>query len=182
MTASTEGSSTTSRGRRIPGTLVLNWQAAEGNGTKPLIRRPPTACESCRTAKVKCDGKSDCSRCKVRGLSCIYTPKPNRASTQMQQQQTPRTVQSQPESRDSASIADDHMSEEVSLGLGILPETSSDEPTYTFTPPEEPDWPDDSFADSLSQFDWSFSNKMDMTSSVGLHLAHFSLLVQRRCL
>lgn len=93
----------------------------------------------------------------------------------MQQQQTPRTVQSQPESHDSTSIADDHISEKMSLDLDILPETSSDEPAYTFTPPEEPDWTDDSFPGSLSQFDWSFSDKMDITSSVGVSFCFFLL-------
>jgi hypothetical protein len=31
-----------------------------------------TACQTCRTAKVKCDGQQDCGRCNSRGIICRY--------------------------------------------------------------------------------------------------------------
>ncbi|KAE8367278.1 hypothetical protein BDV27DRAFT_76110 [Aspergillus caelatus] len=71
------GISPTSRRKQIPGTLVLNWQSPETQASKPLIRRPMTACEACRTAKVKCNGQRSCERCRTRGLHCTYTPPPN---------------------------------------------------------------------------------------------------------
>ncbi|KAJ1707303.1 hypothetical protein NYO67_10559 [Aspergillus flavus] len=67
----------TSRRKQIPGTLVLNWQSPETQASKPLIRRPMTACEACRAAKVKCNGQRSCERCTSRGLHCTYTPSPN---------------------------------------------------------------------------------------------------------
>ncbi|KAB8212596.1 hypothetical protein BDV34DRAFT_184256 [Aspergillus parasiticus] len=71
------GISPTSRRKQIPGTLVLNWQSPETQASKPLIRRPMTACEACRAAKVKCNGQQSCERCTSRGLHCTYTPSPN---------------------------------------------------------------------------------------------------------
>jgi hypothetical protein len=163
MTTATEEAPTTSRGKQIPGTMVHNWQAAKDQPAKPLIRRPPTACESCRTAKVKCDGKTDCSRCKIRGLSCIYTPKPNCPSSQLQQQ-TPRD-QSPPETQGSSSNGD-YLSDAITLDLGILQEVSGDAPAYTFTPPEDVEFPDDSFQSDLVQFDWPFPGRRDLGPSV----------------
>ncbi|XWW92246.1 hypothetical protein V2A60_000169 [Cordyceps javanica] len=63
---------------RIPGTLVLDWQSAETRAAaKPLVRKPVTACESCRLAKVKCDaGQPDCARCHNRGIRCRYPFRP----------------------------------------------------------------------------------------------------------
>ncbi|KAK9772863.1 putative Zn(2)-C6 fungal-type domain-containing protein [Seiridium cardinale] len=63
-----------SRKQEIPANLILNWQSSTLQGVKPLMRRPKTACERCRTAKVKCpgDGERDCARCTSRGLSCRY--------------------------------------------------------------------------------------------------------------
>lgn len=58
-----------SRKGKIPGNFMLKWQSS---GTKPLVRRPMTACQSCRTAKVKCDGQRECDNCTNRGIVCIY--------------------------------------------------------------------------------------------------------------
>ncbi|TEY29567.1 hypothetical protein BOTCAL_0941g00010 [Botryotinia calthae] len=57
----------------VPRGFILNWQSSKAQGAKPLIRRPITACEACRAAKVKCNAKSDCQRCRNRGIKCLYT-------------------------------------------------------------------------------------------------------------
>ncbi|ORY70430.1 uncharacterized protein BCR38DRAFT_503988 [Pseudomassariella vexata] len=61
----------------IPTNLFSNWQSSGSNrgGSKGLVRRPMTACESCREAKVKCTGQQKCHRCIARGLLCRYTAK-----------------------------------------------------------------------------------------------------------
>jgi hypothetical protein len=41
-----------------------------------------TACEACRTAKVKCDAQGDCSRCKMRGLECRYATRGSLANSE----------------------------------------------------------------------------------------------------
>ncbi|TGO66321.1 hypothetical protein BOTNAR_0063g00020 [Botryotinia narcissicola] len=56
----------------VPRGLILNWQSSRAQSAKPLIRRPITACEACRAAKVKCNAKSDCQRCRNRGNKCVY--------------------------------------------------------------------------------------------------------------
>lgn len=66
-----------SRRGRIPGTMVLNWQPPETQASKQVIRRPMTACEACRAAKVKCNGQRSCERCRNRGLCCTYAPPPS---------------------------------------------------------------------------------------------------------
>lgn len=58
-----------SRNKDIPHDLLQNWQSSR---PKPLARRPVTACVSCRTAKVKCNGPQ-CGRCTDRGIVCSYT-------------------------------------------------------------------------------------------------------------
>lgn len=62
----------------IPDNLTLSWQssAATAPHTKPrLVRRPKTACEACRTAKIKCNGQNDCNQCIARGIICKYAAK-----------------------------------------------------------------------------------------------------------
>jgi hypothetical protein len=58
-----------SRKADIPRSFVSKWQNA---APKAKLRRPVTACQTCRTAKVKCDGQQDCSRCSSRGIACTY--------------------------------------------------------------------------------------------------------------
>ncbi|KAI9147510.1 hypothetical protein HJFPF1_12536 [Paramyrothecium foliicola] len=69
-------SQTTRTGRRggIPLNLVNNWQCPGKRNQQVLVRRPITACEPCRAAKVKCDGQYDCGRCTSRGMDCKYAP------------------------------------------------------------------------------------------------------------
>jgi hypothetical protein len=59
-----------SRKGDVPNNFILKWQSS---GPKPLVRRPMTACQPCRTAKVKCDGQPQCDRCNTRDLVCKYT-------------------------------------------------------------------------------------------------------------
>lgn len=63
----------TSRPRSVPDSLIVNWRASDPrDGAQPLVRRPVTACDACRSAKVKCGGKQDCGRCVSRGLVCSF--------------------------------------------------------------------------------------------------------------
>ncbi|KAM0809539.1 putative Zn(2)-C6 fungal-type domain-containing protein [Seiridium cardinale] len=64
-----------SRRQEIPANLTTYWQSSVLGGAKPVVRRPKTACERCRTAKVKChgDGQHECDRCSSRSLVCQYT-------------------------------------------------------------------------------------------------------------
>lgn len=63
-----------SRKNDIPRDLILNWQSSRGRGARPLVRRPLTACEPCRGAKVRCDrAQPGCGRCRDRGTDCKYT-------------------------------------------------------------------------------------------------------------
>lgn len=66
-----------SRNGEIPDNFIVNWRKPEDCGrAKPLVRRPITACENCRAAKVRCNGQQDCHRCTTRGLVCAYTSSP----------------------------------------------------------------------------------------------------------
>lgn len=58
----------------IPPNLVQKWQSSPRRAVRPQVRRPKTACERCRTAKVRChgDGQNECNRCTSRGLTCEY--------------------------------------------------------------------------------------------------------------
>ncbi|KAM0173098.1 hypothetical protein ACHAPF_007013 [Botrytis cinerea] len=56
----------------VPRSFILNWQSSKDQAAKTLIRRPITACETCRSAKVKCNAKSDCQRCRNREIKCVY--------------------------------------------------------------------------------------------------------------
>lgn len=59
---------------RLPGTLILDWQSAETRAARPLVRKPVTACDACRLAKVRCDAaQPDCVRCRNRGSQCLYS-------------------------------------------------------------------------------------------------------------
>lgn len=74
------------RRQEIPANLVQKWQSSPRRAARPQIRRPKTACERCRTAKVKCpgDGENECDRCTSRGLPCRYAqsaPSPGPTAT-----------------------------------------------------------------------------------------------------
>lgn len=57
----------------IPRNYMTKWQSVGLRAARPLVRRPMTACVSCRAAKVKCDGQPACGRCTGRGVPCNYT-------------------------------------------------------------------------------------------------------------
>lgn len=59
-----------SRKGDIPHSFVQKWRSS---GPKQLVRRPLTACQACRTARVKCDNQPQCDRCATRDLICRYT-------------------------------------------------------------------------------------------------------------
>jgi hypothetical protein len=59
-----------SRKSNIPHDFILKWQSS---GPKPLVRRPITACQACRIARVKCDNQPQCERCLSRNIVCRYT-------------------------------------------------------------------------------------------------------------
>jgi hypothetical protein len=69
---------------RIPRGFILNWQSSKNQGATPLIRRPITACEACRAAKVKCNAQKDCQRCSNRGIECVYVAPSNSSDTKSQ--------------------------------------------------------------------------------------------------
>lgn len=63
-----------SRNKEIPLNLIQTWQCPGSEGSRPVVRRPITACDACRAAKVKCTGlQNACDRCTGRGLPCKYT-------------------------------------------------------------------------------------------------------------
>ncbi|KAK4682466.1 hypothetical protein QC764_0019440 [Podospora pseudoanserina] len=62
----------TSRKGEIPRNFIRNWHSSGSRGATPLVRRPITACQGCRAAKVKCDGRQECNRCTNRGIVCRY--------------------------------------------------------------------------------------------------------------
>lgn len=82
----------TSRPRSIPENLIVNWRPSDlRDAAKPLLRRPVTACDACRTAKAKCSGRQGCDRCTARGLVCTYTSHadPNRCPPRVDGVQPP---------------------------------------------------------------------------------------------
>ncbi|KAF2823434.1 hypothetical protein CC86DRAFT_67563 [Ophiobolus disseminans] len=70
MASSTPRKPRGSRKGEIPHNFILKWQSS---GPKPLVRRPMTACQACRTGKVKCDNQPQCDRCTSRNIICRYT-------------------------------------------------------------------------------------------------------------
>ncbi|KAH8177876.1 fungal zn(2)-Cys(6) binuclear cluster domain-containing protein [Sarocladium implicatum] len=55
----------------IPDNFMLKWQSETHRATK-TTRRPMTACQTCRSAKIKCDRKAICGHCSARGIACVY--------------------------------------------------------------------------------------------------------------
>lgn len=74
------------RRQDIPANFTQKWQSSPRQVARPQTRRPKTACERCRTAKVRChgDGQNECDRCTSRGLPCRYAqsaPSPGSTAT-----------------------------------------------------------------------------------------------------
>ena len=72
MPRSPNAPATTSRKGAIPRDFISNWQCSGIRSAKQVARRPKTACISCRTTRVKCNGRRDCERCTNRGIACRY--------------------------------------------------------------------------------------------------------------
>ncbi|KAL4744992.1 hypothetical protein BDW72DRAFT_187556 [Aspergillus terricola var. indicus] len=93
-----------SRNKEIPLNLIQTWQCPGSEGARPVVRRPITACDACRAAKVKCTGlQNACDRCTGRGLPCKYTTPsarstassaspPNTSSSTSSNHQSPATA------------------------------------------------------------------------------------------
>jgi hypothetical protein len=99
-----------SRQGDIPGGFILKWQNPTAQS---VVRRPVTACQMCRIAKVKCNGKEDCDRCSSRGLICNYKDSDKRdlaASLTRNTQSVPDRV---PLDFDSANVIDRHSMDNV---------------------------------------------------------------------
>ncbi|KAK8072898.1 hypothetical protein PG996_006246, partial [Apiospora saccharicola] len=86
-------------------------------GNRKLVvgpNRPITACENCRTAKVRCNGQQDCQRCTARVLVCTYlTSGP--ASDRRSSARTVNDAHRVPSSSDASPPS--------SLSLSSMPET-----------------------------------------------------------
>lgn len=172
--------SSQSRKKQIPGTLVLNWQSPERQAAKPLMRRPMTACEACRAAKVKCNGQRACERCKNRGLRCSYSPALNapgeaghgvsnrRKSTGDRSAPTrsPSNGQIIPPSSLSASQSQTQ-SDPISVDLAGNPfaisETSPEMLSFPQTNSNGLEhWGEETFNHALEEFDWVFPSCLDV--------------------
>ncbi|KAL4789637.1 hypothetical protein BDV19DRAFT_373814 [Aspergillus venezuelensis] len=94
-----------SRNKEIPLGLIQTWQCPGNEGARPVVRRPITACDVCRAAKVKCTGlQNACDRCTGRGLACKYTT-PSSSSRSTASSSPPNTSSSASSNRQSPSTA-----------------------------------------------------------------------------
>lgn len=176
-----------SRKNQIPGTLVLNWQAPDTQTSKPTVRRPMTACEACRTAKVKCNGQRACERCKNRGLLCSYRPPPNSPSGVNNQDRerhasvgdqsvsaisstgsNPSNIQSFPPS----SLSTSHTTpEKMSIDMTGDPLCISESPSnimpFSRASGGMEAWGEETFNHALEEFDWVFP-----ASDIALGVCH----------
>ncbi|KAJ5408175.1 hypothetical protein N7509_002058 [Penicillium cosmopolitanum] len=139
----------------IPGTLVLNWKSGEAPNGKSSTRRPMTACEACRTAKVKCDAQRDCSRCKLRGLGCRYITRGSVANNE------PRLdfagcSQASPVQEAVHGLSDPSSN----IDSGFLDDLSLHNASKAM------EWGEDAFNKALEQFDWVFPDDNIDTSDL----------------
>lgn len=143
-----------SRNGEIPDNFIVNWRKPEAcGGAKPLVRRPITACENCRTAKVRCNGQQDCHRCTARGLVCAYTSNP------VLDRRSPAEDGAQPSSMHAASpAAAQDVTQEVPAVVNIDATAAPSDLEYrpgvdleTMTPA---DWTNGSHDHSIDHFDW----------------------------
>ncbi|KAM0809742.1 hypothetical protein AB5N19_10089 [Seiridium cardinale] len=155
--------------QRIPGTSVFNWQSPETPGTRPLIRRPATACEPCRNAKAKCDGNRQCDRCKSRGHRCTYaTTRTYKDKAPNDRQLTPSTSSSRP-----GTSNNDMVPEPTSFDISnnaFASGTLVGNATTWQIASGETEWPEEAFASALEEFDWEFTEDTEV-DPVGLFKA-----------
>jgi hypothetical protein len=139
-----------SRKREIPRNFILNWQCPGTQGAKPLVRRPMTACEACRIAKVKCNGQQECDRCNSRGIYCRYTT-PAKGHADRSRRNTLDT------SSNASTPPSQTAPEQISMVQTIdsTDPFSIDNVAYEQTPDNVVDWPKEMVNQVANQLDWS---------------------------
>lgn len=152
----------TSRMREIPRAFISSWQCPGARDAKPLVRRPATACEACRVAKVKCNGQQECDRCTGRGISCSYSyahPRNRHLS-----QPFPRRI-----STDASSTLTNsqHTPEDMSMdpNIGSTDSSGMDHMLYEQAYDNVLDWPQEAVSQRVEHFDYS---TLDMSLIVRL--------------
>ncbi|RDW84204.1 Zn(II)2Cys6 transcription factor domain-containing protein [Aspergillus mulundensis] len=148
-----------SRNKEIPLNLIQTWQCPGNEGARPVVRRPITACDACRAAKVKCTGlQNACDRCTGRGLACKYTT-PSSSSRSTASSSPPNTSSSTSSNRQSpstaaSSISGSNKSSDAMAMEWVLdsaePLNLDDVPGHDFS--SMVDWPKDM---SSQMVDWS---------------------------
>lgn len=181
--------------KKIPGTLVLNWQPPETQPSKPLIRRPMTACEACRSAKVKCNGQRTCERCRNRGLHCSYVPPSNpqnekgdgarnrNGSTGYQSTlaKSPSSIQAMPTTSLSTNqTRSDPMSVDLTDNPFSIPDHSSGMLPLTQTNSGLEQWGEETFNHALEEFDWVFPGS-DLSLNVSPQRKFELICVNTKC-
>lgn len=151
--------------KSIPGTQILDWQSTAS--TRPRVRRPVTACESCRSAKAKCSGQSNCDRCVKRGLQCKFK------STSSSRESVDGYQNDGGSSGSTPSLAViDVPPESVSVDLPSteFPMASQEVPSEIPTMNGSENWNERALNEALEQFDWVFQDP-DITFNVGPSLS-----------
>lgn len=161
-----------SRKDEIPRGFLLNWQPSGTQDGKPLalIRRPATACEACRAAKVKCSGQLDCDRCTNRGTPCRYTTPSRSESTEPPPQTRPRATDAWPTV---AQASSDDINMDLSVDIPI--QAGLEKGLWPGR-----DWPNDGVGgqQGMDTIDWS---AIDMSLGVSSHL-NFPMTLSSRML
>lgn len=148
-----------SRKGEIPGNFMLKWQSSATQGVKPRVRRPVTACQLCRTAKVKCDGQPECGNCTSRGIICIYT---NTDPAQRRHRPASTHAVSPP-------AGPQISSGEISTGVDVSNATTRspmDTAAYEHVFDSMADWTNETTPQRLPDFDWGST---DPSLNVSLH-------------
>ena len=142
----------TSRKREVPRAFILNWQCPGTREAKPLVRRPMTACEACRIAKVKCNGQQECDRCTRRGISCRYTDASSR-NPDLSQMSPRRTSTDASPSLSQTQTTPEEMS--MDLGIDAADPFCMDNVAYEQAHGTVVDWPQEVFNQRVEHLDWS---------------------------
>ncbi|KUI58623.1 hypothetical protein VP1G_05884 [Cytospora mali] len=160
-----------SRKREIPRNYILNWQASRAGAEKPLVRRPLTACEGCRSAKVRCSGLQDCDRCDRcagRGLECKYAA----ASSTPDNSDQCEPAATKPYSTDEwpslvpTTTSDSEMAMDLNFDaadpFSAAVHIADEHNNGTLPPPQDPSWSGERGSQGLGHIDWA---SIDMISS-----------------
>lgn len=153
-----------SRKGEIPGNFVLKWQSSGSRGSKPLVRRPMTACSSCRTAKVKCNGQQECDRCTSRGLVCKYNNSDAADSAQPTDRGSSKEAVTSPVAMPTTT------STEISMDLNVMDSTDQfqvDHGLYEHSFDNMAGWPNETAHQRFIEFDWGNMDPGTNVSSNG---------------